>query len=137
MSSHKNKTLATLLALLFGAIGAYRFYLHGKADRWGWLHFSTLPLSLLLLMTLPNAQPFFAMLPLTLSALSGVLAALVLGLTSDEKWDATHNQQSGRTSNSRWPLAILIVLSFGIGAVSAIWVIARTSDLLFTGGAYG
>ena len=32
----KNKTLATLLALLGGPVGLHRFYLHGLRDRWGW-----------------------------------------------------------------------------------------------------
>ncbi|RYE78204.1 MAG: NINE protein, partial [Oxalobacteraceae bacterium] len=35
MQPHKNKTLATLLALLFGSIGLHRFYLYGRRDLWG------------------------------------------------------------------------------------------------------
>lgn len=79
----------------------------------------------------------FNALPFVLSALVGLLSALVIGLTPDEKWDAAHNADSGRKSNSGWPLAVLLVLAFGSGAVGLIAAIARTFDLLFTGGAYG
>jgi hypothetical protein len=58
-------------------------------------------------------------------------------LTADEKWDATHNAKSGQQSDSGWPLAVLLVLAFGTGAIAVIAAIARTVDLLFTGGAYG
>lgn len=137
MPTHKNKTLSTLLALLFGGLGAHRFYLYGARDRWGLLHLSTLPLSLLLLQSAPAMPGLFASGPLVLSTLAAVLAALVIGLTPDEKWDARHNANSGRQSGSGWPLVILLVLGFGAGAIGLIWVIARSFDLLYTGGAYG
>ena len=75
-NSHKNKTLATLLATLFGGIGLHRFYLHGKKDIWAWVHILCFPFSIF----------------------AGFIAALVFGLTPDEKWDAQHNAHSGRTS---------------------------------------
>lgn len=136
-SMHKNKTIATLLALTLGGLGMHRFYLGGLQDRWGWLHLSALPLSLGL-MYAGNDWPFiFAASPLILSILAGFLEALVLGLMSDEKWDARHNPDSGRKSSSGWPLAILLVLTLGVGATSLIAMLARTFDILFTGGAYG
>lgn len=112
---HKNKTLATLLAAVLGGLGAHRFYLYGKKDAWAWVHVFLFPLSIL----------------------AGFLAALVLGLTPDEKWDALHNRESGRHSQSGWLLVILLVLSFAVGAIAVIAVIARGFDLLYTGGAYG
>jgi hypothetical protein len=134
---HKNKTLATLLALLFGAIGLHRFYLFGRRDAWGWLHFAALPLSVLLKLSRPDAQTFFTFAPLAISALVACLEALVIGLTPDEKWDAKHNPQSPRHSKSGWPLVLLLVLTLAVGATGLIAAIARTFDLLFTGGAYG
>lgn len=136
-SKHKNKTIATLLALTLGGLGMHRFYLGGLQDRWGWLHLSAVPLSLGL-MYAGNGSPFiFAASPLILSILAGFLEALVLGLTSDEKWDARRNPHSGRKSSSGWPLAILLVLTLGVGATALIAMLARTFDILFTGGAYG
>jgi TM2 domain-containing membrane protein YozV len=114
-SSHKNKTFATLLAFALGGLGAHRFYLYGKKDRWAWVHVFLFPLSVY----------------------AGFIEALVLGLTPDEKWDAEHNPASGRQSESGWPLVLLLVLTLGVGAVAVIATLARTFDLLYTGGAYG
>lgn len=114
-TTHKNKTLATFLAAIFGGLGAHRFYLHGKQDVWAWVHILIFPLSVF----------------------AGFIEALVIGLTPDDKWDEAHNKNSGRQSSSGWPLAVLLVLTFGGGAIAVIAAIARTFDLLFTGGAYG
>ena len=65
------------------------------------------------------------------------IEALVIGLTPDEKWDDAHNKDSGRKSDSGWILVVLLVLTFGGGAIAIIAAIARAFDLLFTGGAYG
>lgn len=114
-ASYKNKTRATLLAALLGGIGAHRFYLYGKKDRWAWVYVLLFPLSVL----------------------AGVIAALAIGLTPDEKWDASHNHESGRTSSSGWPLVIILVLTFAAGATGLLAAIARLFDLLYTGGTYG
>lgn len=135
--THKNKTLATLLAASLGGIGAYRFYLRGSGDKLGWAHASCAIVSICLILLFPNMQPFFALLPLIISSLSGLLAALILGLSPDEKWDAKFNPNSTKKSDSRWPLAILVALSFTFAAFGLIATMARTFDLLFTGGAFG
>lgn len=135
--SHKNKTIATLLASCLGALGTYRFYLRGSKDKWGWAHAASIPLSALLLTAFPNVNWFFTLLPLLLSGLLGVLAALVLGLMSDEKWDARFNPNSGRKSESEWPLAVILVISFAVGIFGLIAVMSRASDLLLTGGSFG
>ena len=136
-SQHKNKTITTLLALTLGGLGMHRFYLGGLQDRWGWLHLSTVPLSLALIYVGNGWPVIFAASPLILSILAGFLEALVLGLMPDEKWDARYNPDSGRKSSSGWPLAILLVLTLGVGATALIAMLARTFDILFTGGAYG
>jgi TM2 domain-containing membrane protein YozV len=112
---HRNKTLATLLASLLGGLGAHRFYLYGKKDVRAWIYVLLFPLSIL----------------------AGFIAALVIGLTPDKKWDAIHNSQSDQTSHSGWPLALLLVLTTAIGAFALIAVIARAVDLFYTGGTYG
>jgi hypothetical protein len=55
----------------------------------------------------------------------------------DEKWDASFNPQSGKLSNSRWPLAVVLVATLLFGAFGLIASIARLFDLLYTGGVYG
>lgn len=114
-ATHKNKTLATLLASVFGGLGLHRFYLYGKKDVWAWVHVLFFPLSVY----------------------AGFIEALVIGLTPDDKWDATHNPNSGRQSASGWPLVILLVLTAGLGAIAVIATLARFVDYLYTGGAYG
>lgn len=137
MQAHKNKTLASFLAFLFGGFGIHRFYLGGRSDLWGWLHLLSLPASGLVLTFFPDLPLFFGLMPLILSTLVALLETLIIGLTPDEKWDAKHNPASGRTSASRWPLALLLVLTAGVGATALIATIARTSDLLLTGGSFG
>lgn len=112
---HKNKTLSTLLAALFGGLGAHRFYLHGKKDFWAWIHILALPLSIF----------------------AGFIGALVIGLTPDEKWDAQHNPQSGRSSNSGWVVILMVIVTFALGSTALIATIARAFDLYLTGGAFG
>jgi TM2 domain-containing membrane protein YozV len=114
-AAHKNKTLATLLAAVFGGLGLHRFYLHGAKDRWAWVH--------------------LALFPLTVYA--GFVEALVIGLTPDDKWDAAHNRHSGTQSQSGWPLAIILVLTAALGATAVIATLARIVDFAYTGGAYG
>jgi TM2 domain-containing membrane protein YozV len=136
--SHKNKTLATFTATVFGSIGLHRFYLKGLQDIWGWLHLATLPISMLAyLFFRQNQQVTFLFGPLIISGLIACIESLVIGLTPDEKWDAQYNADSGRQSDSSWFVVLLVVLTVGIGAIALIGSIARTFDLLFTGGAYG
>lgn len=136
-TAHKNKTLATLLAVVLGGLGIHRFYLRGAKDPWAWVHLSSVPLSLLAMFIGAGQPQTFVLAPLIVSVLAGFIEALVLGLMPDEKWDAEHNRDSGRVSSSSWPLALILVFTLGVGATALIATIARTFDLLFTGGAYG
>jgi TM2 domain-containing membrane protein YozV len=137
MSPYKNKTLATYLAMLFGTLGAHRFYLRGSVDRLGLLHVCSLPIAGLIVGLAPQANVFYKLLPLLVSAIVGFIEALVLGLTPDERWDATYNAGSGRSTRSGWPLAIALVSTMLVGAVFLIGTMSRLFDLLYTGGAYG
>lgn len=134
---HKNKTLATFLALAFGAIGAHRFYLRGPFDRLGILHLCCIPLTGMVYGAGHAPNIFWVLLPLLVSAIIGYIEALVIGVTPDEKWDARHNPASGRSSQTSWVVALLLVLTMLIGATVLIATIARLSDLVNTGGAYG
>ena len=134
---HKNKTLAALLAAVAGTLGIHRLYLRGVADKWAWLHLASAPATWLLTVLAPQADIFYELLPLTLSYLVGFLEALVIGLTADEKFDARFNAGSGRESSSRWPLAVLLVVTMLAGTTTLIATISRLFDLLYTGGAYG
>lgn len=134
----KNKTLATALALSLGGLGAHRFYLHGGVDRFGLLHACSLPVAgLVYSQTAGGADVFYALLPLLVSWIAAFIAALVIGLTPDEQWDARFNAGTNGRTQSNWLLAILLVATLMIGATVLIATIARLFDLLYTGGAYG
>ncbi|WP_426110756.1 hypothetical protein [Massilia sp. PWRC2] len=134
---HKNKTFATLLAAVLGAAGAHRLYLRGVRDVLLWLHLALLAAALLLLLLVPAQNLFYRLLPLTVSMIAGFLQALVLGVMPDETFDVAFNAGSEGRSNSRWPLALLLVTTMLVGATVLISTMARLFDLLYTGGAYG
>jgi hypothetical protein len=134
---HKNKTLATFLSFSLGSVGAHRFYLYGKQDPIAWLHALSLPLSFMLSKLYFNLNGFVTYGPWLLSLLVALFMTLVLGLKSDEKWDAQFNAESGQKSDSHWFLALILVFAVACGAIVLIGIMARAFDLLYTGGAYG
>ncbi len=136
--SHKNKTLGALLATLLGGLGAHRFYLYGKKDGWGWLSIlAFLLLAFALIAELPEAFFITFLILAIISFFAGLIGALVIGLTPDEKWDAQFNIHSGRSSNSGWTVILLVILTFALGSTALIATIARGFDLYLTGGAFG
>lgn len=134
---HKNKTLATFLALILGGLGAHRFYLKGGVDRIGLLHLCSVPAAGMVYGLGHAPDPFWVLLPLLLSFSAGWIEALVIGVTPDEKWDAGCNAASGRRSDSNWMVVLLLVATMLVGATVVIATISRLFDLLYTGGAYG
>ena len=134
---HKNKTFAMLLAVLLGGLGAHRFYLRVSLDTLGLIHLTSVPIAGLVVGLAPDADWFFKVLPLLLSYVVGFVEALMIGVTQDEKWDAIHNPASGKKSDSRWYLAVLLVATMLMGMTIMIGTMSRLVDLLYTGGAYG
>ena len=134
--AHKNKTVATLLALLLGGFGIHRFYLKPGADRIGLLHLCCLPVTGILYGAV-KPHPFYIVLPLLVSYIVGFVEALVIGLTPDEKWDAQYNAHSGQQTHSNWVLVLLLVVTMLVATTVLIGTIARLSDVMYTGGAYG
>jgi hypothetical protein len=133
----KNKTLATLIALILGMLGAHRFYLNGITDRWGWLHVASLPASAALLSVRPEWPLLFFAAPLVLSMLIASIETFVIGLMPDDKWDERYNPQTDTPTDTRWPVPLMMVLNLFYGATLLLIVIARAFDLWLTGGAYG
>ncbi len=136
-TAHKNKTLATLLALLLGGVGLHRFYLRGLRDSWGWLHAASAVLSLLLWAGAPERALLINMAPLVLSVLAASIETFVIGLMPDVKWDAIYNTESGIETDTGWPVPLMMVANLFYGATLLLIAIARAFDLMLTGGAYG
>lgn len=136
-SRHKNKTVATFLATFLGGLGLHRVYLYGWQDKWAWLHFVSLPVSVLITLIAPDQPWMFTGSLFVLSVLAGCIESLTIGVTPDDVWDTRFNLNSGQQSMSDWPLAILLVLTAGAGATALTAAMARIADLLLTGGAFG
>jgi hypothetical protein len=134
-SRFKSKAIATWIALLGGAFGLHRFYLHGPRDAWGWLH----PLPALLgLHGVQRVQQFgqddrlaWVLVPLLgLALAASMLTAIVYALTPDEKWNARYNPV-GRASRSGWAVVIGAALALLIGAGVLMATIAFSGQRYF------
>jgi TM2 domain-containing membrane protein YozV len=129
----RNKTVATWLALLVGSLGAHRFYLHGKADLWGWLHpWPTLlgAVGVLRMQVLgQDDHAAWLLIPLLgLMLAQAMLAAIVYGLTPDERW-AQRFGQPLRTSG--WLAVIGVVAALMVGAAVLMGSVAFAGQKFF------
>lgn len=122
---YRSKTLATWIAVLGGSLGVHRFYLYGLRDWLGWLH----PLPTLLgLYGIQRVQALgqddqmsWLLIPLLgLMVAQAMLAAILYGLTPDEKWDARHNPGQP-VHATRWApvLGVIAALMLGAGVLMA------------------
>jgi hypothetical protein len=139
MSAVKSKTLATWLAVVGGGFGLHRFYLHGLRDVWGWVH---VPLTLLGMAGMQRMAAFGLddtaapwLLPLGgLSIVAGMLAAILCGLSTDERWDARHNpdQPAGKGSPAGgWGAVLGVIAALLIGATILLSSITFTLQRYF------
>jgi hypothetical protein len=139
MSAVKSKTLATWLAVVGGGFGLHRFYLHGLRDVWGWVH---VPLTLLGMAGVQRMAAFGLddsaapwLLPLGgLSITAGMLAAILCGLTSDERWDARYNPgaPAGQGSPAAgWGAVLGVVAALLLGATMLLSSITFTFQRYF------
>jgi hypothetical protein len=119
----KNKTLAAWAAFLGGPLGLHRFYLHGLADIWGWLHPIPTALGLYGLQRVAefgqDDKFAWALIPLLgFNIAACALIAIYYGLMEPEKWNTHYNPTaapdapSGRTN---WFTigAVVFALLFG------------------------
>lgn len=132
---YRSKAVATWLAVLGGALGADRFYLHGWRDRLGWLYW---PPTLLGLVGVQRMRAFgqddrvaWALIPLLGLALSAaMLGAIMHGLTPDAAWSRRHNPRLPARS-SGWLPVLGAVTALAIGATVLIGTIAFSVQRFF------
>jgi TM2 domain-containing membrane protein YozV len=134
---HKNKTLATFLAFALGSTGLHRFYLYGTKDLFAWLYLLSLPITALAIFVFSDINPLFTSSLWIFAVLVAALEAFTLGLKEDDKWDAIHNADSGKTSDSNWVVVLFLCLNLMMSFTVLIAYMARATDLALTGGAFG
>ena len=133
--TYRSKTLAAWLALVAGAAGAHRVYLHGWRDPWAWLF---LPPTLIGLFgawrmnTLGQDDRLaWLLIPLLGLALSAaMLSAIVLALTPDAQWDARFNPgQPARDTG--WGAVIAAIVALLVGGAVLMGTVAFTGQRYF------
>lgn len=120
-SKFRSKTVAALLAFLFGSLGAHRFYLYGPRERFAWLHIVATALGVLGLAWVLGSRGtsalgwVFAVIG-AVSLFAAFLTAIVYGLRPDAKWDAQFNAAANRQSRSGWAVVFIVIFSLFVGA---------------------
>lgn len=122
---YRSKTLATWIAVLGGAFGLHRFYLHGFRDVLGWLH----PVPTMLgaygvrrvLEWGQDDKLSWLLIPLLGMMVSqAMLCAIVYGLTPDDRWVERHNPgQPTRATGWAPVLGVITALLLGAGVLMA------------------
>lgn len=131
----RSKTLATWAALLGGSLGLHRFYLYGLRDRWGWLHPWPTLVGLYGVLRMrelgQDDRLAWVLIPLLGLMLAGtMLAAIVYGLTPDEKWNARFNPGAPAPA-SGWAALIGVVLALAVGGGVLMATIAFSAQRYF------
>lgn len=132
---YRSKTIAAWLALLLGALGLHRLYLHGLRDRWAWLH--PLPTALGLIgldrhLTLGQDDRLSWVLTPLLGLMISVamFTAIVYALTPDERWDERRNP--GRAGpGTGWGPVLAAILALLIGGGVLMGTIAYSGQRFF------
>jgi hypothetical protein len=132
---YRSKTLAAWLALLVGALGVHRLYLHGLSDRLAWCF----PLPTLLglwgvlrMRTLgQDDQLAWLLVPLLGVMISvGMLTAIVHALTPGEKWDARHNPGQATVATG-WGAVLAAITALLVGGAVLMGTIAFSGQKFF------
>lgn len=131
----KSKAVAAWLALLLGALGMHRFYLHGLKDRWAWLH-PALALPGLLGVQRMSAygqddQLAWLLIPLLgISFVAAAIAGIVYGLTADDTWNARHNPAS-KPDRGGWLAVLGVAACLLLGGTVLMATIAFSAQRFF------
>ncbi len=132
---YRSKTLASWIALLGGSFGLQRLYLYGVRDPLAWL--SPWP-TLLGVYGVLRARAFglddhlsWLLIPLLgLMLAATMLHAIVIGLTSDEVWNARFNVGT-RAHKSGWFTVIGVVFALALGAAALMATLSFSAQRYF------
>ncbi len=135
MPMYRSKTFATWLAVIGGTLGLHRFYMHGFGDKLAWLYWIPTALGV---QGVLRVQQFgqddrlsWLLIPLLgLMIAQGMLAAILYGLTPDERWNARYNP--GQPAHAtRWAPVLGVICALMIGASALMATIAFSGQRYF------
>lgn len=134
-ADHKSKTVATWAAVVGGAFGLHRFYLHGLGDRIGWLFPGPTLAGLVGVQRMRELGQddvlAWVLVPLLgLAIAAAMLSAIVCGLAPDEAWDARHNG-GRRGPTTAWGPVLGVILALLLGAAVLMGTIAFVGQRYF------
>ena len=124
----RRKSIAALLAFLFGALGFHRLYL--DRPRW-WLPLALTVLMLPLLMGVHNWYQTPAFFVLMVPTIAGFIEALVLALMPDQKFDTRYNPGVERRNNSGWDAVLVAIVTLMVGSTVTITAIVLLFQTIF------
>ena len=127
MMPHKSKTLAGLLAMLLGPLGAHRLYLGSK---WWWLYPLCIPFFILSFESKKWFQETVFFIGM-IAVIASLLEAIIISLTPDETWDLRFNSHSKHHSENGWSCVLIAVISLLIGATVLITTLALMFQTYF------
>lgn len=135
MTRYRSKTLATWIAVLGGSLGLHRFYLKGLRDPVGWLMPVPTALGLVGMLRMRElgqddrlAWLLIPWLGLALSA--AMLAAILYGLTPDERWDLRHNPGQA-TRATGWGPVLGVIAALLVGGIALMGTVAFSVQRFF------
>lgn len=131
----RSKTLATWLAVLGGSFGLHRFYLHGPRDAWAWLHPAPTLAGLVGIQRLrawgQDDVLAWMLLPLLgLMIVAGMTAAIVIGLTPDERF-AIRFRPGAPVESTRWGPVLGVIAATMVGGAVLMSVLAYGGQKFF------
>ena len=135
MPMYRSKTFATWLAVIGGTLGLHRFYMHGFGDKLAWLYWIPTALGV---QGVLRVQQFgqddrlsWLLIPLLgLMIAQGMLAAILYGLTPDERWNARYNP--GQPAHAtRWAPVLGVICALMSGASALMATIAFSGQRYF------
>ncbi|MBA4177764.1 MAG: hypothetical protein C0505_14595 [Leptothrix sp. (in: Bacteria)] len=131
----RSKTAAAWLAVLLGALGAHRFYLHGWRDPLGWLHLPPTLAGLVGVMRMRElgqddrlAWVLVPVLGLMISV--AMVTAIVHALTPDETWNRRHDAGHPDAA-SGWGAVLAAIVGLMVGGAVLMGTIAFSGQKFF------
>jgi hypothetical protein len=128
----RHKAGAALLAATLGAFGAHRLYL---GQRGWWLPLGVTMGCLPLLIGVRNWYQTPAFFVVMVPVVAGFIAALVLALMPDARFDARFNAATERRNRSGWDAVLVAIAALMVGAIVLMTTIALLLQTVFEIGA--